>query len=141
MEAAREPVSRPTGVSTATLAIKDCTECPDMVLLPSGSLPMKLDKVPDAKATVTVNIPSFAIGKTEVTQRQWKAIMGDNPSRFVACGLDCPVENVSWKDIAQFIRRPWRQQHRRAFRRQHSRAGRAGLVHRQQPQSAPPGCR
>ena len=105
MEAAREPVSRPTGVSTATLAIKDCTECPDMVLLPSGSLPMKLDKVPDAKATVTVNIPSFAIGKTEVTQRQWKAIMGDNPSRFVACGLDCPVENVSWKDIAQFIRK------------------------------------
>ena len=105
MEAAREPVSRPTGVSTATLAIKDCTECPDMVLLPSGSLPMKLDKVPDAKATVTVNIRSFAIGKTEVTQRQWKAIMGDNPSRFVACGLDCPVENVSWKDIAQFIRK------------------------------------
>ena len=105
MEAAREPVSRPTGVSTATLAIKDCTECPDMVLLPSGSLPMKLDKVPDAKATVTVNIRSFAIGKTEVTQRQWKAIMGNNPSRFVACGLDCPVENVSWKDIAQFIRK------------------------------------
>ena len=105
MEAAREPVSKPTGVSTATLAIKDCTECPDMVLLPSGSLPMKLDKVPDPKATVTVNIRSFAIGKTEVTQRQWKAIMGDNPSRFVACGLDCPVENVSWKDIAQFIRK------------------------------------
>ena len=105
MEAAREPVSRPTGVSTATLAIKDCTECPDMVLLPSGSLPMKLDKVPDAKATVTVNIPSFAIGKTEVTQRQWKAIIGNNTSRCVACGLDCPVENVSWKDIAQFIRK------------------------------------
>ncbi len=105
MEAAREPVSKPTGVSTATLAIKDCTECPDMVLLPSGSLPMKLDKSPDPKSTVTVNIRSFAIGKTEVTQRQWKAIMGDNPSRFVACGLDCPVENVSWKDIAQFIRK------------------------------------
>ena len=105
MEAARDPVSKPTGVSTATLAIKDCAECPDMVLLPSGSLPMKLDKIPDPKVVVTVNVPSFAIGKTEVTQRQWKAIMGDNPSRFVACGLDCPVENVSWKDIAQFIRK------------------------------------
>ena len=109
MEAAREPVSKPTGVSTATLAIKDCAECPDMVLLPSGSLPMKLDKVPDPKAVaaiaVIVNVPSFAIGKTEVTQRQWKAVMGNNPSRFVACGLDCPVENVSWKDIAQFIRK------------------------------------
>ena len=105
MEAARESVAQPMGVTTATLAIKDCTECPDMVLLPSGSLPMKLDKVQDSKATVTVNIRSFAIGKTEVTQRQWKAIMGDNPSRFVACGLECPVENVSWKDIAQFIRK------------------------------------
>jgi formylglycine-generating enzyme required for sulfatase activity len=109
MEASREPVSKPTGVSTATLAIKDCAECPDMVLLPSGSLPMKLDKVPDPKAVavaaVIVTVPSFAIGKTEVTQRQWKAVMGDNPSRFVACGLDCPVENVSWKDIAQFIRK------------------------------------
>ena len=105
MEAAREPVSKPSGVSTATLAIKDCTECPDLVLLPSGSLPMKLDKSPDPKATVTVNIRSFAIGKTEVTQRQWKSIMGDNPSRFVACGPECPVENVSWKDIAQFIRK------------------------------------
>lgn len=109
IEAAREPVSKPTGVSSATLAIKDCAECPDMVLLPSGSLPMKLDKVPDPKVAVAVavivNVPSFAIGKTEVTQRQWKAIMGNNPSRFVACGLDCPVENVSWRDIAQFIRK------------------------------------
>jgi len=102
-----ENVAKSSGVSTATLAIKDCAECPEMVLLPSGSLPMKLEKPSDPKATVTVtvNVRSFAMGKTEVTQRQWKAIMGDNPSRFVACGPDCPVENVSWKDIAQFIRK------------------------------------
>ena len=105
MEAASAAVSKPAGVSTATLAIKDCAECPDMVLLPSGSLSMTLDKSPDTKSAVIVNVRSFAIGKTEVTQRQWKAVMGDNPSRFVACGLDCPVENVSWKDIAQFIRK------------------------------------
>ena len=102
-----ENAVKSSGVSTATLAIKDCAECPEMVLLPSGSLPMKLEKPSDPKATVTVtvNVRSFAMGKTEVTQRQWKAIMGDNPSRFVACGPDCPVENVSWKDIAQFIRK------------------------------------
>ncbi|NBW25881.1 MAG: hypothetical protein EBR89_10840 [Betaproteobacteria bacterium] len=105
MEAASATASKPAGVSTATLAIKDCAECPDMVLLPSGSLSMALDKTPDSKSAVVVNVRSFAIGKTEVTQRQWKAIMGDNPSRFVACGLDCPVENVSWKDITQFIRK------------------------------------
>lgn len=89
----------------ATLPIKDCAECPDMVLLPSGSLLMKLDKSTDPKSAVAVEVRSFAIGKTEVTQRQWKAIMGDNPSRFVACGPDCPVDNVSWKDVAQFIRK------------------------------------
>ena len=105
LETVAETVSKYAGVSSATLAIKDCAECPDMVLLPSGNLLMKLDKSADAKAAVMVNVRSFAIGKTEVTQRQWKAITGDNPSRFVTCGPDCPVENVSWKDIAQFIRK------------------------------------
>jgi formylglycine-generating enzyme required for sulfatase activity len=101
----RQVTPRSSGTSGATLPIKDCAECPDMVLLPSGSLLMKLDKSADPKTAVAVEVRSFAIGKTEVTQRQWKAIMGDNPSRFVACGPDCPVENVSWKDVAQFIRK------------------------------------
>lgn len=101
----RQVTPRSSGTSAATLPIKDCAECPDMVLLPSGSLQMKLDKSADPKTGVTVEVRSFAIGKTEVTQRQWKAIMGDNPSRFVACGPDCPVDNVSWKDVAQFIRK------------------------------------
>lgn len=100
-----ETASKAISAVTPTLAIKDCAECPDMVLLPSGSLLMKLDRAPNPQSTVTVNVRSFAIGKTEVTQRQWKSIMGDNPSRFVACGSDCPVENVSWKDIGQFIRK------------------------------------
>jgi formylglycine-generating enzyme required for sulfatase activity len=42
---------------------------------------------------------------TEVTQGQWKAVMGDNPSRFRSCGHDCPVERVSWDDVQVFIRR------------------------------------
>ena len=101
----RQVTPRSSGASTATLPIKDCAECPDMVLLPSGSLQMRLDKAADPKTGLAVEVRSFAIGKTEVTQRQWKAIMGDNPSRFVACGPDCPVDNVSWKDVAQFIRK------------------------------------
>ena len=101
----RSVIPRASGTAAATLAIKDCADCPDMVLLPSGSLQMRLDKSADPKTAVSVEVRSFAIGKTEVTQRQWKAIMGDNPSRFVACGPDCPVDNVSWKDVAQFIRK------------------------------------
>ncbi|MCW3131108.1 MAG: SUMF1/EgtB/PvdO family nonheme iron enzyme, partial [Candidatus Methanospirare jalkutatii] len=45
----------------------------------------------------------FWMGKYEVTQGQWQAIMGENPSEFKNCGSDCPVENVSWEDCQEFI--------------------------------------
>ncbi len=44
----------------------------------------------------------FYLGKTEVTQSQWIAVMGSNPSGFQ--GLDNPVEKVSWDDVQNFIR-------------------------------------
>lgn len=47
----------------------------------------------------TVTVKPFIIGKTEVTQRQWMAVMGDNPSFHQTCGLDCPVEQVSWNRV------------------------------------------
>jgi formylglycine-generating enzyme required for sulfatase activity len=40
---------------------------------------------------------------TEVTQGQWKSVMGSNPSSFSNCGDDCPVEEVSWYDVQAFI--------------------------------------
>lgn len=47
----------------------------------------------------------FEIGKTEVTQGQWLAVMGSLPEKlhFQTCGDNCPVENVSWNDAQEFI--------------------------------------
>ena len=52
-----------------------------------------------------VCVSDFAIGKFEVTQGQWKSVMGNNPSEFLACGSKCPAENISWNDAQQFIQR------------------------------------
>lgn len=48
---------------------------------------------------------SFFMQTTPVTQGQWKAVMGSNPSDFTACGDNCPVENVSWDDARAFAAR------------------------------------
>ena len=50
-----------------------------------------------------VKIKSFRMGKYEVTQAQWQAVMDANPARFQ--GDDRPVENVSWNDIQDFLKR------------------------------------
>lgn len=47
----------------------------------------------------------YWLGKTQVTQGQWKALMGNNPSRFIESGLDAPVECVSWQDATDFCRK------------------------------------
>ncbi len=56
----------------------------------------------DEKPVHTVRIKSFYIGKYEVTQKQWREVMEKNPSRFSGCD-NCPVENVSWNDVQEFI--------------------------------------
>lgn len=58
---------------------------------------------PDEKPVHTVCVGDFYLGKTEVTQKQWKETVGDNPSKF-KCD-DCPVERVSWHDVRVFIER------------------------------------
>ena len=47
----------------------------------------------------------FWMGKHEVTQAEWEALMGSNPSWFYRCGSRCPVETVSWKDVQKFIQK------------------------------------
>jgi len=75
----------------------------DMVLIPAGSFTMGDDSGgSDEKPAHRVRITKpFYLGKYEVTQEQWQAVMGDNPSNFK--GPKNPVEEVSWDDCQGFL--------------------------------------
>jgi len=52
----------------------------------------------------TVRIRPFSLARLELLQRHWEKVMGANPSRFAPCP-ECPVEQVSWEDVQEFIKR------------------------------------
>lgn len=84
-----------------------------MVTIPAGSFMMGSDTLMGKDYgkygkfgpvhQVTFKQP-FAMSKYEITQGQWKAVMGNNPSQFLNCGDNCPVENLTWEDTQAFIR-------------------------------------
>lgn len=51
-----------------------------------------------------VRLSDFYIGETEVTQELWMEVMGSNPAKFTN-SVKCPVENVSWNDCQEFIKK------------------------------------
>jgi formylglycine-generating enzyme required for sulfatase activity len=48
---------------------------------------------------------SFYLARFEVTQGEWRRVMGSNPSHFAECGDRCPVENVNFEDVSAFIKK------------------------------------
>ena len=60
-------------------------------------------KNPNESQTYFKTVDDFYIGKYEITQIQWKAIMGNNPSKFK--GDNKPVESISWNDAQKFIKK------------------------------------
>jgi formylglycine-generating enzyme required for sulfatase activity len=80
----------------------------EMVYIPSGKFTMGSppeekgyeDERPQIK---DVNISAFYMGKYQVTQAQWQAVMGNNPSHFKD-NLQNPVEQVSWDDAQKFCK-------------------------------------
>lgn len=90
-----------TSKVAAVTIVKDCADCPEMVVIPAGSFVMGSDKSSDEQPPHLVNLRSFLMGKTEVTQEQWEAVMGNNPSRNI--GPMLPVENLSWDNVQQFV--------------------------------------
>ena len=85
---------------------------PEMVLVEGGSFMMGLGTDSDHNGfqntvrTHKVTLSSFKIGKYEISQSEWKAVMGEssNFSQHQGCA-NCPVEEVSWNDIQLFIQK------------------------------------
>ena len=79
-------------------------------LVPPGQFLMGSEDDPEAydqekpRHEVTIRHP-FYMGKFPVTQANWQAVMGSNPSVFKKSGGDAPVETVSWDDCQEFLRR------------------------------------
>jgi len=70
-----------------------------------GSPSSEPDREGDEKQHEVVLTKDFYMQTTEVTQGQWKAVMGNNPSYYKTFGEDCPVESVSWYDSQEFIKK------------------------------------
>jgi formylglycine-generating enzyme required for sulfatase activity len=75
----------------------------ELVLIPAGSFMMGDENgYNNEKLVHKVNITKpFYLGKYEVTQEQWEAVMGNNPCHFK--GPKNPVEQVSWNDCQKFL--------------------------------------
>ncbi len=104
------------GLALAQNSFKDCANCPEMVRVPAGSFvmgsPRQVDQAAaaagvktagDEEPTRKISVAAFAIGKYEVTQAQWVALMGSNPSSVKGDSL--PVDSVSWDDVQAFIQK------------------------------------
>jgi formylglycine-generating enzyme required for sulfatase activity len=77
-------------------------------LIPAGTFMMgspetELGRYDDEIPHEVTLTQAFYMQTTEVTQGQWQAVMGQNPSYFQNCGLNCPVGNVSWDDVREFL--------------------------------------
>jgi len=74
----------------------------EMVLVKGGTFEMGSNENNDEKPIHAVILPDFYIGKYEMTQKQWRDIMGSVEAG--ACD-QCPMENVSWEDVQQFLQK------------------------------------
>ncbi len=102
-------------LANSAWAFTDCAECPEMARIPAGSFLMgapskqdlhmneKSEARDDEKPQHLVAVKAFTLGKFEITQEQWYAVMGSNPS--LNKGPKLPVENISWDDAQKYLQK------------------------------------
>lgn len=79
---------------------------PDMVFVQGGTFNMGNSNFDEDKPVHAITLPSFYIGKYEITQIEWRSVMGTDPMHLGFSGCDdCPVERISWLDIQEFLQK------------------------------------
>jgi|694.fasta_scaffold87258_6 formylglycine-generating enzyme required for sulfatase activity len=76
----------------------------EMIIIPAGTFTMGSDEYDREKPQHQVNLQEFYLGKYPVTQEQYQAVMGNNPSNFKDNPKN-PVEQVSWDDAQEFCKK------------------------------------
>lgn len=103
---APQPMPTPAPVYTRPATARQSVEF-EMMAVEGGCFmmgsPKKEENRNNNERQHQVCVKGFEIGKYEVTQAQWQAVMGNNPSAFK--GDNLPVENVSWHDVQKFIQK------------------------------------
>ncbi len=100
----------PTPPASQTAALQSFTEDLgnggklEMLAIQGGSFTMGSEAHAHIEQPHRVTVPSFCLGKYEVTQAQWRAVMGNNPSNFTDSD-NLPVDSVSWNMAKEFCRK------------------------------------
>jgi formylglycine-generating enzyme required for sulfatase activity len=109
--AARKGCPEPAGTSSSSAGAGMITDplVGTFILVKGGTFTMGCTSEQsgcdsDERPTHSVTLSNFYMGQTEVTQAQWRAVMGSDPPNLAFPGCDqCPVERVSWNDVQDFI--------------------------------------
>lgn len=107
-EATAPAVPSPAPLSVFKDTLPGGVAGPAMMVMPAGSFDMGSDDAYTDEQPVhrVTFVKSFAIGVTEVTQKQWRDVMGEDPEELEFTGCDdCPVDNVSWDDTRGFLQK------------------------------------
>ncbi len=104
----RFDVTSEEDIKLPTRTVADAVSGMTFVEVPAGRFTMgstqdEKDRQPDETLHDVELTHAFLLSRYETTQQEWRAVMGTNPSHFSDCGPRCPVEDVTYFDIEQFI--------------------------------------